>query len=114
MRALKVLVVVMGVMLVGGFIALIVSIAYMAKQRQAAAPAAAGLPGTGLAAAGFAGAVGFAAGLAGAGLVDCCPRWDWARAAGPVPMATMTERMPAAMPRWRDAVIMGRTIQADG
>lgn len=41
MRALKILVVVMGVMLVGGFIALIVSIAYMAKHRQAAAPAAA-------------------------------------------------------------------------
>ena len=39
MRALKILVVVMGVMLVGGFIALIVSIAYTAKYRQPAAPA---------------------------------------------------------------------------
>ena len=38
MRALKILVVVMGIMLVGGFIALIISIAYMAKHRQAAAP----------------------------------------------------------------------------
>lgn len=40
MRALKIMVVVMGIVLVGGFIALIVSIAYMAKQRQAAAPVA--------------------------------------------------------------------------
>ena len=39
MRALKILVVVMGVMLVGGFIALIISIAYMTKHRQATAPA---------------------------------------------------------------------------
>lgn len=38
MRALKILVVVMGVMLVGGFIALIVSIAYMAKHRTPIAP----------------------------------------------------------------------------
>lgn len=40
MRAVKILVIVMGIMLVGGFIALIVSIAYMAKHRQATAPAA--------------------------------------------------------------------------
>jgi Family of unknown function (DUF6476) len=39
-RALRILVVVMGVMLVGGFIALIVSIAYMAKHKQSGAPAA--------------------------------------------------------------------------
>jgi hypothetical protein len=39
-RALRILVVVMGIMLVGGFVALIVSIAYMAKHRQATAPAA--------------------------------------------------------------------------
>jgi hypothetical protein len=38
-RALKILVVIMGIMLVGGFIALVVSIAYMAKHRQVAAPA---------------------------------------------------------------------------
>lgn len=44
MRALKILVVVMGIMLIGGFIALIVSIAYMAKHRQAAAPAASVTP----------------------------------------------------------------------
>jgi len=43
-RALRILVVVMGVMLVGGFIALVVSIAYMAKHRQAAAPVAAVVP----------------------------------------------------------------------
>ena len=41
MGALKILVVVMGIMLVGGLIALIVSIAYVAKHRQATAPAAA-------------------------------------------------------------------------
>ena len=48
MRALKILVVVMGIMLVGGFIALIVSIAYMARHRQAPAPvpAAIGAPYT--------------------------------------------------------------------
>ena len=40
MRALRILVVVMGVMLVGGFVALIVSIAHMAKHRPAAAPTA--------------------------------------------------------------------------
>jgi hypothetical protein len=33
-RALKILVVVMGIMLVGGFVALIISIAYMGKHRQ--------------------------------------------------------------------------------
>jgi len=43
-RALKILVVVMGVMLVGGFIALIVSIAYLAKHRQPAAPATTAAP----------------------------------------------------------------------
>ncbi len=37
MRALRILVVVMGVMLVGGFIALIVSIAYMTKHKQSVA-----------------------------------------------------------------------------
>lgn len=41
MRALKILVVVMGILLVGGFFALVVSIAYVAKNRQPAAPAAA-------------------------------------------------------------------------
>lgn len=41
MRTLKILVVVMGILLVGGFFALIVSIAYVAKNRQPAAPAAA-------------------------------------------------------------------------
>jgi flagellar basal body-associated protein FliL len=40
-RALRILVVVMGVMLVGGFVALIVSIAYMVKQQQSVAPASA-------------------------------------------------------------------------
>lgn len=44
MRALKILVVVMGIMLVGGFVALIISIAYMAKHRQAPPPAAAAAP----------------------------------------------------------------------
>ena len=44
MGALKTLVVVMGIMLVGGFIALIVSIAYMTKHRQAAAPTASAAP----------------------------------------------------------------------
>jgi hypothetical protein len=39
-RALKILVVVMGVILVGGFFALIVSIAYTAKHRQAIPPTA--------------------------------------------------------------------------
>jgi hypothetical protein len=43
-RSLKILVVVMGVMLVGGFIALVVSIAYRAKHRQATAPAASVAP----------------------------------------------------------------------
>jgi hypothetical protein len=38
-RALRILVVVMGIMLVGGFVALIVSIAYMARHRQTAASA---------------------------------------------------------------------------
>jgi hypothetical protein len=37
-RALKILVVVMGVMLVVGFVALVISIAYVAKHRQTAAP----------------------------------------------------------------------------
>jgi hypothetical protein len=37
-RALKILVIVMGVMLVGGFVALIISIAYMAKHRGTIAP----------------------------------------------------------------------------
>ena len=45
MRALRILVVVMGVMLVGGFIALIVSIAYMAKHKQSGVPAAAATAG---------------------------------------------------------------------
>ena len=40
MRALRILVVVMGVMLVGGFIALIVSIVYMTKHKQSGAPVA--------------------------------------------------------------------------
>ena len=44
MRALKILVVVMGIMLVGGFVALIISIAYMAKHRQEAVPAASAAP----------------------------------------------------------------------
>ncbi|MGD9617223.1 MAG: DUF6476 family protein [Alphaproteobacteria bacterium] len=44
MRALKILVVVMGIMLVGGFFALIVSIAYMAKHRPAAAPSVVAAP----------------------------------------------------------------------
>lgn len=44
MRSLKILVVVMGIMLVGGFVALIISIAYMAKHRPAAAPAASAAP----------------------------------------------------------------------
>jgi hypothetical protein len=43
-RALKILVAVMGVMLVVGFVALVVSIAYMAKHPQATAPAAAAAP----------------------------------------------------------------------
>jgi hypothetical protein len=43
-RALRILVVVMGIMLVGGFIALIVSIAYMVKHRPATAPAASAAP----------------------------------------------------------------------
>jgi hypothetical protein len=38
-RALKILVIVMGIMLVGGFVALIISIAYMVKYRPTAAPA---------------------------------------------------------------------------
>jgi hypothetical protein len=29
-------------------------------------------------------------------------------------MVAMAEMMPAAMPRWKDAVIMVRTIQPDG
>jgi uncharacterized protein DUF6476 len=37
-RALKILVIVMGIMLVAGFIALIISIAYMAKHRETALP----------------------------------------------------------------------------
>ena len=37
-RALKILVIVMGIMLVAGFIALIISIAYMAKHRDTTAP----------------------------------------------------------------------------
>ena len=44
MRALKILVIVMGIMLVGGFVALIISIAYMAKHKQATAPAEAAAP----------------------------------------------------------------------
>jgi Family of unknown function (DUF6476) len=40
-RALRILVVVMGIMLVGGFVALVLSIAYTVKYRQAAVPAAA-------------------------------------------------------------------------
>jgi Family of unknown function (DUF6476) len=43
-RALKILVVVMGIMLVGGFVALIISIAYMAKHRQTPLPVASALP----------------------------------------------------------------------
>jgi hypothetical protein len=43
-RALRIAVVVMGIMLVGGFVALIISIAYMAKHRQTAAPAASTAP----------------------------------------------------------------------
>jgi hypothetical protein len=43
-RALKILVVAMGIMLVGGFVALIISIAYMARHRQEAAPDAAAAP----------------------------------------------------------------------
>ena len=38
MRALKILVIVMGVMLVGGFVALIISIAYMAKHKDTTVP----------------------------------------------------------------------------
>ena len=38
MRALKILVIVMGVMLVGGFVALIISIAYMAKHKDTPVP----------------------------------------------------------------------------
>ena len=34
----------MGIMLVGGFVALVISIAYMARHRQAAAPAASAMP----------------------------------------------------------------------
>jgi hypothetical protein len=45
-RALRILVVVMGAMLVGGFIALIISIAYVAKHRQTTAPATAAAPYT--------------------------------------------------------------------
>jgi hypothetical protein len=37
-RALKILVIVMGVMLVGGFVALIISIAQMAKHRETTLP----------------------------------------------------------------------------
>ena len=44
MRALKILVVIMGIMLVGGFVALIVSIAYMTKHRQASVPATTSTP----------------------------------------------------------------------
>ena len=44
MRALRILVVVLGIMLVGGFVALIISIAYMVKHRPAAAPAAISAP----------------------------------------------------------------------
>jgi len=38
---------------------------------------------------------------AGAARVGCCAveRWACARAAGPVPMTTMAEMMPAAKPR---------------
>ena len=38
MRALKILVIVMGIMLVGGFVALIISIAYMTKHRETTLP----------------------------------------------------------------------------
>jgi hypothetical protein len=37
-RALKILVIVMGVMLVGGFVALIISITYMAKHKDTTVP----------------------------------------------------------------------------
>jgi hypothetical protein len=43
-RALKIAVVVMGIMLIGGFVALVISIAYVAKHRQSAAPAASAAP----------------------------------------------------------------------
>jgi hypothetical protein len=37
-RALRILVIVMGIILVGGFVALIISIAYMTKHRETALP----------------------------------------------------------------------------